>query len=183
MAIGILVIIVGIVVVGGVAIGVAMLFMGLLSGSSKPMPEPRSVEEEVDRKEILEKLARNEITKEEAEAALNAPVDADQDLPPPPAQGTNIGCIIGILAAVIIGILLVLGAVATLFLSNDSPRYAPQPPMPARIEIAPEVLEEVKEIEEVDSGMEPAEAAPTPTKKEEESKANDSSTPNAAEEK
>ena len=151
MAVSFIVIILGIVIVGAIVIGIALVAFGLLSGGSKAMPEPRDVEEPADRKEILEKLARKEITKEEAEAALNSPAH-DEQVPPPPQTQFNPACIIGILAAVIIGILLIRGILLSSYFVKTEVVKDPQMGPPAIFE--QQIMEEAKQstIKETEMG-------------------------------
>jgi hypothetical protein len=68
----------------------------------------------MDKREILEKLARAEITQEEAERLLNevgGPIPEKPPEPPPPPQGGgNRGCLIALIIALLVAAaLLVLG--------------------------------------------------------------------------
>ena len=102
-----------IIVVAAVVVGlVFMVLLGVLipilmnrrnTSSPEDAPEPETKSKEVDKKEILEMLARKEISKDEAETRLSS---LENSVPKPQQQQdsskNNKGCLI----TVIIGLIL-----------------------------------------------------------------------------
>ncbi len=94
--------------------GIVLLAARKRPSSSAPMPAaPMPVSPE-DRQAILKKLADGELTKDEAEEQLNqlgTPVPTAMPAPPP-RSGASKGCLIALIAALVLLLILLAGAFA-----------------------------------------------------------------------
>ena len=128
----------GIVVAGVVVVVlVALLLTFLLKrGPATAAPEAPAAPtpSSQDRQGVLERLARGEITRDQAEADLGTPLPTTVAAPAPSRSGCGTGCVIAaVIAAVLIGLLLLMAAAVFGFKVIPHSRLAPEPAQPESI--------------------------------------------------
>jgi uncharacterized membrane protein len=84
-----------------------------------------------DRQGVLERLARGDITRDQAEADLGTPLPTTVAAPAPSRSGCGTGCVIAaVIAAVLIALLLLMAAAVFGFKVIPHRRLAPEPAQP-----------------------------------------------------
>ncbi len=128
----------GIVVAVVVVVVLVALLLTLLlkRGPATAAPEapasPTSSSE--DRQGVLERLARGDITRDQAEADLGTPLPTTVAAPAPSRSGCGTGCVVAaVIAAVLIALLLLMAAAVFGFKVIPHSRLAPEPAQPESI--------------------------------------------------
>jgi uncharacterized membrane protein len=105
-------IVVAVVVVVVVVLVALVLTLLLKRGPATAAPEAPASPSSEDRQGVLERLARGEITRDQAEADLGTPLPTTVAAPAPSSPGCGTGCVIAaVIAAVLIALLLLMASV------------------------------------------------------------------------